>query len=113
MGAALLQDEQVQARHPFERALRARARTLFVPGSSVVVGVSGGPDSTALLVALAALAPALGVKLVAAHLDHGLRGEAARADRDFVLGLATRLGARFEEARATDLVASARGRGVE
>ncbi|MEZ0227971.1 MAG: tRNA lysidine(34) synthetase TilS [Planctomycetota bacterium] len=87
-------------------------RRLLRPGDgTVIVGCSGGPDSTALLVALAAIARDLGVGLVAAHLDHGLRGEAARADRDFVLQLATRLGARFEEAKAPPL--ETRGRGIE
>ncbi len=103
--------------HGFERALRARMRRLLRPGDGtsstkqVVVGCSGGPDSTALLVALAAVARDLGVRLVAAHLDHGLRGEAARADRDFVLQLATGIGARFEEAKAPPL--ETRGRGIE
>ncbi len=98
--------------HRFERALRARLRRLLVPGDrSVVVAVSGGPDSTALLVALAAIARDLGVGLVAAHLDHGLRGDEARRDRDFVLATATRLGVRFEEGKALPL--DPKGRGVE
>jgi tRNA(Ile)-lysidine synthase len=107
----LLADDRT-ALHRFERALRARMRRLLRPGdATLVVGASGGPDSTALLLALAASARGLGVQLVAAHLDHGLRGEAARADRDFVLALATRLGVRFEEGKAPPL--DARGRGVE
>lgn len=50
---------------------------------TLVLGFSGGLDSTALLLILSALAPRLEVRLAAAHLDHGLRessaDEAARA----------------------------------
>lgn len=60
-----------------------------------VVGVSGGADSTALLVALAALAPdaAAAARLIVAHAEYDLRPEAA-ADRDAVAALAQRLGLR-------------------
>lgn len=50
---------------------------LLAPGRAVLLGVSGGPDSLALLDALAALAAAHGFALAAAHLNHGLRPEAA------------------------------------
>jgi tRNA(Ile)-lysidine synthase len=50
------------------------------PGDLVVVAFSGGPDSTALLHGLARLAPERGLRLLAAHLDHGLdAGSAGRA----------------------------------
>jgi tRNA(Ile)-lysidine synthase len=48
---------------------------LISKGRRVVVALSGGPDSTALLNALSELSPELGVSLVCAHLDHGLREE--------------------------------------
>ncbi len=57
----------------------------------VVVGASGGPDSTALLHALHRAAP--GVTLHVAHLHHGLRGAAADGDAEFVEALAVELGA--------------------
>jgi tRNA(Ile)-lysidine synthase len=44
-------------------------------GEALVVGLSGGADSTALLDALAWLAKRQAFRLVAAHLDHGLRPE--------------------------------------
>ncbi len=53
-------------------------------GERVVVAVSGGADSLALLHLLAALAPGRGWELLVATLDHGLRGEAGAADRRFV-----------------------------
>jgi tRNA(Ile)-lysidine synthase len=62
------------------------------PGDRVLVAVSGGPDSVALLSALHALAPELRLDLHVAHLDHGWRGRASARDAEFVRRLATRLG---------------------
>jgi tRNA(Ile)-lysidine synthase len=56
---------------------------MFRPGVGVVVAVSGGPDSLALLHLLARLRPSTGISLVAAHLDHGFRPEGA-AEAAFV-----------------------------
>jgi tRNA(Ile)-lysidine synthase len=58
--------------------------------STVIVGVSGGADSVCLLHALKTLAPEYDLHLHVAHLDHQLRGDAARADADFVRDLAQR-----------------------
>jgi tRNA(Ile)-lysidine synthase len=60
-------------------------------GAAVLVAVSGGGDSVGLLHALARLAPVRGWRLVAAHLDHGLRAGTAERDRAFVEDLAARL----------------------
>lgn len=78
--------------HPFERTLRERCRALLAPGDRVVVAFSAGPDSTALLAGLAAVASELELELLAAHLDHGLRSPAeARADREAAAAVADRL----------------------
>jgi tRNA(Ile)-lysidine synthase len=69
-----------------------RRHGMFRPGDRVIVAVSGGPDSVALLDLLAALAPTLRLELHVAHLDHGWRGRAAAADAGFVRRLALRLG---------------------
>ncbi len=61
-------------------------------GDTWVVAVSGGSDSVGLLRVLHATAPELGARLSVAHLDHGVRGESARADAEFVAGLAEGLG---------------------
>ena len=53
-------------------------------GSRMLVAVSGGPDSLALVHALGALRRKLDLRLFAAHLDHGLRSEASAADVEFV-----------------------------
>jgi tRNA(Ile)-lysidine synthase len=59
---------------------------LLGPGDRVLVGVSGGADSVALLDLLRTLAPRLGLALGAFHLNHGLREQAGR-DEEFVRGL--------------------------
>jgi tRNA(Ile)-lysidine synthase len=56
---------------------------------TVVVGVSGGPDSLTLLHLLRRLSRELGLSLHVAHLNHGLRGAAADEDARFVADLAT------------------------
>jgi len=52
------------------------------PGDGVLVGLSGGADSVALLAALAALRKELGISVFAAHVNHNLRG-AAQHDEEF------------------------------
>jgi tRNA(Ile)-lysidine synthase len=64
---------------------------LFEPGQRVVVGVSGGPDSTALLHALHSVRAGLEIELTAAHLNHGFRGAEADEDAASVRGLCDRL----------------------
>ena len=61
------------------------------PGSRILVGVSGGADSVALLRLLHALAPQRGWSIIAAHINHGLRPEADQ-DQQFVEELAHALG---------------------
>jgi len=62
---------------------------LFAPGDRVLAGVSGGPDSTCLLLVLAALRRSLGIELRAAYFDHGLRGaRAGERERNAVQRLA-------------------------
>lgn len=46
-------------------------------GQGLLLGVSGGPDSMALLGVLAHLAPTLGLRVMACGVDHGLRPEAS------------------------------------
>lgn len=50
---------------------------LDVRGQGLVVALSGGADSTALLTVFCALRGMLNLSLFAAHLDHGLRAESA------------------------------------
>ncbi len=60
--------------HELEKKVAAQCQVVLPPEARLVVGVSGGPDSLALLHLLArVLGPE---RLVAAHLHHGLRPEA-------------------------------------
>jgi len=65
------------------------------PGTALRCGVSGGADSTALLV----LAVGAGCAVTAVHVDHGLRAGSA-GEADVVAQNAARLGARFERVTA-------------
>ena len=60
---------------------------MICQGDSVIVGVSGGADSVCLLSVLKNLQMSMDLKLTAVHIHHGLRGEAADRDRDFVIQL--------------------------
>ena len=60
-------------------------------GTALLVGVSGGPDSVALLHILQHLAPEYGLRLAVAHLNHGLRKE-ADDEAEFVATLSAGLG---------------------
>lgn len=69
-----------------------RQNGLLQPGETVVVAVSGGPDSVCLLGLLVELQAELALRLHVAHLNHGLRGAAAEDDARYVAELAARLG---------------------
>lgn len=75
------------------KSLRATVAEMVAPNATILVATSGGPDSQALLSLLADLRTDLGIDLVAAGIDHGLRP-----------------GAQAELVLAADL---ARARGVE
>ena len=57
---------------------------LFVPGQHLLVAVSGGPDSVALLSLLHRLARSWRLKLTAVHCNYGLRGAESDGDEAFV-----------------------------
>lgn len=65
---------------------------LLKKGDRVLIGVSGGPDSTALLYILNALRKDLDIELFAAHLNHMVRKGAAEKDAMFVKRAAEKLG---------------------
>ncbi len=65
---------------------------LFEPGERILIAVSGGPDSVALLSVLAALAPSWRLSLWAVHFNYRLRGEESHQDARFVADLCGRMG---------------------
>ncbi|MGA9522338.1 MAG: tRNA lysidine(34) synthetase TilS [Myxococcaceae bacterium] len=79
---------------PFLDTLKAGWVRLGGRGVSVLLAVSGGGDSTALLVGSALLLEELGLTLEVACVDHGLRPE-SKAEQHAVAELARRHGLRF------------------
>jgi tRNA(Ile)-lysidine synthase len=95
----------VSAAEPAAPVSAAEARTLFAGLNSapaLLLAVSGGPDSTALMVLAARWRAALarGPQLLAVTVDHGLRAESGREARA-AKALAARLGIRHRTMRWT------------
>jgi tRNA(Ile)-lysidine synthase len=67
---------------------RARIRS----GELILVGLSGGPDSVALLHVLLALRPRFGYRLAAAHFNHRIRGVESDRDESFARELCKQFG---------------------
>jgi tRNA(Ile)-lysidine synthase len=83
-------------------------------GDHVLVAVSGGADSMALLLFLHELAPRMSLRLTAAHLNHGLRGAEAREDEEFVRRVCSDLGPAFVcESADVKTLAEANGKNLE
>jgi tRNA(Ile)-lysidine synthase len=84
----------------FARELRRAWKNLKLAtdGEVVVVAVSGGADSVALLLALKELVQGrkIDIEIIVAHLNHKLRGAASDADALWVASMAKRLGCRAE-----------------
>ena len=80
---------------------------LIPEGARVVVGVSGGGDSVALLHILHQLK----IPLTVAHLNHSIRGAEADADEAFVKDLCAKLGVECVTAK-TDVPALAQEQGI-
>ncbi len=85
--------------------------SLLSKGDSVVVGLSGGPDSMALLDLLSSLREEYDLVLIPAHLNHGFRGKEAEEDLAFCEEVAGRYG--FDlVAESVDLPALIREEGL-
>lgn len=83
-------------------------------GEHVLVAVSGGADSMALLFCLYDLVDRMDLKLTVAHLNHGLRGAEANEDEEFVRRASTGLGLRFiAESADVKAIAAAAGKNLE
>lgn len=84
----------------------ALARAAICPSAKIVVGLSGGPDSVALLHAMLELRERLHVIVAAAHLNHGLRGAESDRDENFVRELCARLEVELVVERADGLASN-------
>lgn len=72
-----------------------REQKLWSRGDRVVLAVSGGADSLCMLHVMARIARLDALDLIAAHLNHGMRGAAADDDEAFVKSQADTLGVSF------------------
>ena len=81
-----------------KRKMRQKARNtiaqfhMFPRHAKIVVGLSGGADSVALLHVLCSLKEEFGWEITAVHIHHGLRGEAADGDAAFAEDFCAKLG---------------------
>jgi tRNA(Ile)-lysidine synthase len=84
---------------------------MWIPGTSVLVAVSGGADSVCLLDLFHRLREDSPFPLAVAHLNHALRGAASDRDEEFTASLAARLGLPFHSRKlpAGSLETSAEG----
>jgi tRNA(Ile)-lysidine synthase len=62
--------------------------SLFERDAKIVLGISGGPDSSALLDIFCKLKPKYNLELLVAHVNYNLRGADSKKDAAFVVGLA-------------------------
>ena len=74
------------------RDLKGQIEKMGFSGRRVLVAVSGGVDSSTLVLALHELAETHALKLAIGHVNHGLRGRASELDQACVENLAARLG---------------------
>jgi tRNA(Ile)-lysidine synthase len=110
-------------RHPFLTRVVPRLTALadmvaadvtVSAGDGILVALSGGPDSTALLLTAQVWRETTGRPVAAAHLDHQLRGADATADADFCRDLCAQLDIPLHTRTADPRpLATRRGRGVE
>jgi hypothetical protein len=108
------QDKQAKMFRAFVRLLQSQQ--LIQADASLVVAVSGGADSIALLHLFATLGKASEwpLRLTVAHLNHGLRGDESDADADFVLQFARQLGVDcVVDQRDITVLSASRGTGIE
>ena len=84
-----------------EKVKKAIAEYEMLDGvGTVVVGLSGGADSVCLLHVLNTLKNDYKLNLIAAHINHGIRGEEAENDAVFAMNFAERLNVYFSLLKA-------------
>ncbi len=83
-------------------------------GDSVIVGLSGGADSSALLHYLCSLRERMSLNITAVHVNHMIRGEEAERDAESAGRLCERMGVEFHLYRQdVPSIAAQKGIGLE
>jgi tRNA(Ile)-lysidine synthase len=90
-----------------------RNKDLIRGGERIVLAVSGGPDSVALLHVAFAMKNAFPMDCAVAHLEHGLRGRDSLRDQTFVRSLARELGLPFFTKNASVRAQRLKGESLE
>lgn len=100
--------------HPLVKKVRTFSdeHALITKGSSLIIGLSGGPDSVALLSLLKKLEPVYGYSLIAAHLDHQWRA-ASHKDVAFCKNFAASLEVPFVHATADQISLTKKAHSLE
>lgn len=75
---------------------------LITPNSTIIIGLSGGPDSVFLLHFLHSIKEKYNLTLIAAHLNHGWRQESAH-DEQFCKNLAAQFSINFVAQHASEI----------
>ncbi len=105
----------------FEKAVETTEKyNLINNGEKIIIGLSGGADSVCLLYFLYTLAKSRDLKLLAIHINHGLRGSEADDDEMFSKELCLKLNIEFlayhinlcEEAKKRNMTEEESGRSV-
>ena len=73
--------------------------SLITSGDKIIIGVSGGPDSIALLHCLHRLKDVYDLTLIGAHINHGVRGEDASKDELYAKEFCQNIGIAFHAIR--------------
>lgn len=77
---------------PFRKKIKASLEEMTRPGEFILLAVSGGPDSIALLRIMNELRESLKIRIAVAHFNHKARGADSDADEAFVVRTAQSLG---------------------
>ena len=88
-----------------------RSNGLLSPGNAVLLGLSGGPDSTCLLLVLHALRQAYCLDIHAVYVNHNLRPDETPAETAFCRSLCEGLGIAFMQ-RSVDVVLFSKARRI-
>ncbi len=105
--------KQPERMHHFLDQLRRGLEQLNVRNERLLVAVSGGADSVALLRGLVEVGSEFSLELIVAHFNHRLRGPDSDADADWVRDLAVSLKLLCEAGVVADFVLSPDAGGLE